>query len=660
MREDVLHQRLKKILMELGYEEGEDFDQYVTKNPDYILTAWSCLGEIKTGKGLSQIREAFREIYERKGKHKIENYPYYFILLQDEARVYLTDKMERKAIYDRSDYEKSECTFRFDKVGIEQMLTYLSNSCRKIKIDNFLPDVLDTMLADTYFLTPQDVCTVLLHLKKGTTTFYTKSDKTLYFKDKNGDEGKVEDISESEYKDLMQTIINKFVIGDEESVKEYIRHNYSRHLSERKRANLGKYYTPKEIVTEIEDMMEGQISQKGYVLDPCCGCGAFLSDKFKRHRMIARDIDEGAISMVDMFGIGDMVNTGTDNSLYEIGREKYGLNEEDELHIIGNPPYNNESSRTKRYRTKTKDGEGMKKDEDIQSSDLGIEFLRMGAKLDADTICMIHPLSYLIKETNFRQLKEFKEKYRLKKGIIHSSHIFDDLRKRQTIAFPVVVAMYVKGSMDYNYIRDFTFDVSETGETFTLSKTRTMDDLPNIQRLKYPPCKGMETKSDINIYQYNWRDANSIISSGNIIWENENHEERRHYIPVQYENLKYFAYINCYKHFMSRNYLYGNLSPLCIEEDMENRRVCDMLIMGMLLKNENRDGFSNELDLENKESIMYKKYLWSDFMNKSKKGDNLYQFFLEYARTGEEQYKEGIYKEIGKYFETVKERATSD
>ena len=51
------------------------------------------------------------------------------------------------------------------------------------------------------------------------------------------------------------------------------------------------------------------------------------------------------------------------------------------------------------------------------------------AKLN-QSICILHPLSYLIKNSNFNSLKQFTEKYKLIK-IPFSSSLFPDLRKIQ-------------------------------------------------------------------------------------------------------------------------------------------------------------------------------------------------------------------------------------
>lgn len=37
MREDKIHQQVKQYLLKAGLKQGVDFEEYVTKNPDYIF-----------------------------------------------------------------------------------------------------------------------------------------------------------------------------------------------------------------------------------------------------------------------------------------------------------------------------------------------------------------------------------------------------------------------------------------------------------------------------------------------------------------------------------------------------------------------------------------------------------------------------------------------
>src|SRR5690606_13910939 len=86
-------------------------------------------------------------------------------------------------------------------------------------------------------------------------------------------------------------------------------------------------------------------------------------------------------------------------------------------------------------------------DADLQDRDLGVSFLRSYERLRADVVCVLHPLSYLIKRANFRRLKEFAAHYRLRRGLLFSSARFGQTGGTK---LPVVIALYERGAgMDY-------------------------------------------------------------------------------------------------------------------------------------------------------------------------------------------------------------------
>jgi len=81
----------------------------------------------------------------------------------------------------------------------------------------------------------------------------------------------------------------------------------------------------------------------------------------------------------------------------------FNISSNDELIIIWNPPYNDTTSI---IRSNIKNN-NLKMDIDIKTRDYGISFLLSYNKLNADIICVLHPLSYLIKKLNFNLLKDF-------------------------------------------------------------------------------------------------------------------------------------------------------------------------------------------------------------------------------------------------------------
>ena len=91
-------------------------------------------------------------------------------------------------------------------------------------------------------------------------------------------------------------------------------------------------------------------------------------------------------------------------------------------------------------------------------------------------ICVLHPLAYLIKKPNFNSLGLFKDNYKLVDSTIFSSKEFDTIKKTNA-DFPVVAALYEKdeSGMDYEYIRNFQFDIYGSSDKFVLSEVKTID-----------------------------------------------------------------------------------------------------------------------------------------------------------------------------------------
>lgn len=81
-------------------------------------------------------------------------------------------------------------------------------------------------------------------------------------------------------------------------------------------------------------------------------------------------------------------------------------------------------------------------DTDVQTRDLGMSFLLSYNKLNADCVCVLHPLSYLIKRSNFKLLSNFSKNYKLIDGVIISSGAFSDNSK--SIQFPILIGLYRK------------------------------------------------------------------------------------------------------------------------------------------------------------------------------------------------------------------------
>ena len=190
-----------------------------------------------------------------------------------------------------------------------------------------------------------------------------------------------------------------------------------------------------------------------YIIDSACGYGDFLKN-CGQAITIGCDIDETAIDVAKKNN--HKVRFFQTNALRNVSRTKFGIPQQSELIVVGNPPYNDKTSLI-RHSIKDIDFDI---DEDIASRDLGISFLRSYNKLEADLICVLHPLSYLIKPTNFRLLKEFTANYRLIEGLLISSWEFPESAKHTP--FPIVLALYQRNTqgMEYNFYPFFSFPCS--------------------------------------------------------------------------------------------------------------------------------------------------------------------------------------------------------
>jgi hypothetical protein len=325
--------------------------------------------------------------------------------------------------------------------------------------------------------------------------------------------------------------------------------NKSKHLPKEKQIQLGSYYTPKELVNKVYEYIQPYIlKNKGnrIIFDNAAGCGAFVIG-MKKYDYRAADCDARAYEFLKEHLDNKKVFCA--NSLIDVSREKYNIPNDSFLIMIGNPPYNDTTS-------EFKNGQKGKNlcDKDLFDRDLGVSFLKSYNKLEADVVCILHPLSYLIKETNFKRLKNFKDNYRLNKGIIFSSSWFS---KTGSIKFPIIIGLYERNEkgMDFDHIRNFNFSILESEDKFKLSKYETTDGFID----KYPPRKNGLKVSPIGLYYYTFRDFNSLR-------KNTSFMIKQHYngIIVTIQNLYKYAYLNALKNLFRENniWLYGNLSPL--------------------------------------------------------------------------------------------------
>lgn len=319
---------------------------------------------------------------------------------------------------------------------------------------------------------------------------------------------------------------------------------YPYHLEKTKLINLGAFYTAPIYVDIVWNFIKTYIDKKTVILDPACGYGVFLTKKTVAKK-IGNDIDIKALEIAKV-NANDVVYYNY-NSLKVFNRIAYGISSKEKLIIIGNPPYNDITSQAKKKLKKL----DFDVDPRIKTRDIGISFLRTFDYLKADYICILHPLSYLIKKANFKLLKNFKDNYVLLNGIIISSRYFKLTSKSSE--FPIIIALYERRSkgMDYEYIKNFYFKTIE-GKEFKLNDFEYIGDFVE----KYPR-KNTEFKQE-DILFYTLRDINALKRNKTFI-----EKPTTNAIKVNINKLDYYVYIDVFKDFIEHiPYYFGNLDIL--------------------------------------------------------------------------------------------------
>ena len=326
------------------------------------------------------------------------------------------------------------------------------------------------------------------------------------------------------------------------------------HLDHAQRVNLGSYYTEDQFVDIVWRMATPHLKKSSVVLDSSCGTGNFLRPDAD-YRQIGGDIDAAAIKTAKAKpNIAFYVN----NALAEVGRGRYHIAPGAHLCVIGNPPYND---RTSLNRNAVKRGNtGAAVDPDLQTRDLGLSFLLSYQKLQADLVCVLHPLSYLIKRANFNALKTFTAEYRLLDGKVISSGVFEQTSK--TTHFPILIALYKKGSsMSRQEILDFTFEVVG-GDPFALSQ---FDDITRYAR-KYPDKKQQPQNGDI--FFWTLRDINALKRNRTFV-----DKPGPHTIVIEPRQLDYYVYIDVFKRFARHvPYYFGNCDVLIDNDSFQQHK----------------------------------------------------------------------------------------
>lgn len=313
------------------------------------------------------------------------------------------------------------------------------------------------------------------------------------------------------------------------------------HLKHHDKINLGAFYTPSLYVDLVWQMINPFLKENSVVLDSSCGYGNFFD--YKAHCIKkANDIDLTAIHYAKKnFPKIDIYHK---NALLKVHRKMFAINPKDHLIIIGNPPYNDVTSIIRNGIKK----DVLKMDYDIKTRDYGMSFLLSYAKLKADVICVLHPLSYLIKKSNFNLLKDFTAYYKLIDGIVIDSKTFKETSK--AISFPILIALYKKekNGMCYQDIQNYLFKTINN-KTFSLNN---FDFITNYLN-KYPTKNVIPKKHDL--FFWTMRDMNALKRNKTFV-----HEFGDNVIVIDKNKLDYYIYVDVFKQF---NYLipyyFGNL-----------------------------------------------------------------------------------------------------
>jgi predicted RNA methylase len=312
--------------------------------------------------------------------------------------------------------------------------------------------------------------------------------------------------------------------------------------------NLGGYYTPPWLVDMVYALVRKNApdSDDYYTLDTSCGYGGFL----RGPKAIGADIDEKAVETARQASPRGVYFIH--NSLSEISRSQYNLGEHEKIIIVGNPPYNDATSIIRSDIKKT----GCLRDAGVMSRDVGISFLLSYDKLAADVVCVLHPLSYLIKKANFEALGQFRRNYRLVDSVVVSSGAFPATSK--ITSFPIIIALYKRDAlgMDYAYIQNYEFRTNG-GDRFSIKE---YDAIGNYIP-KYPNRKTV-SKQDAVAYFYTMRDINALKRAATFL-----EKETGDAVRVTKTNLPYYCYVDVFKEYIPHTpYYFGN-SDIMINND---------------------------------------------------------------------------------------------
>ena len=334
-------------------------------------------------------------------------------------------------------------------------------------------------------------------------------------------------------------------------VKKRMDLNIENHLSLTERMNLGSYYTPSKYVNLVAEWLgDLDIPRDSVIADLSCGYGAFfaLHEFFPQCRYLGNDIDPKAIAQAKAYF--PFIHAFQRNILKGVSRKNFGLMPKELLVIVGNPPYNDRTSIVGR----TKKLGRCDMDAALYTRDLGMSSLLAYNKLKAEYVAVLHPLSYLLKETNFRCCAAFFRNYELLEHQIFSSQEFAGTSR--LAAFPVIVALYhrqPKCGLSYQDVQKMLFHTVE-GKNFRLSQrdfiTAYIRKYPHKQR--FTPELLFYTQRDVNALKRNRTFLKTRIPNA---------------VDIAPEQLPYYCYLDCFRQFAQVPYWMGNFDvPLILAE----------------------------------------------------------------------------------------------
>lgn len=316
-----------------------------------------------------------------------------------------------------------------------------------------------------------------------------------------------------------------------------------KHLNYQEMTNYGCFYTPQRFVCNLIEKIKYNVEDydKFIFLDSSSGYGSFLLS-LPDVKTIGCDIDDEAVEIA--MSKDKKSEYFCFNTLSNFSRESISLNDSDKLIIIGNPPYNDTTSKVKKD---LKNEKPCEIDKDLKTRDLGISFLLSYNKLRADYVAVLHPLSYMIKKANYDLLKPFFNKYTLIDHSIINSQEFSMTSK--TKGFPIIIALYKRDNkgLTFEEIQNLTF-YTINGQKFSLKK----DSIKNYIS-KYP-SKYKSYKND-DILFFTMRDINALNRSRTFI---QDYSENS--IIIDKDKFAYYCYVDVFKRYIHKlPYYYGNI-----------------------------------------------------------------------------------------------------